>query len=969
VVAVLLPALVATTLAVIITVVTPTPLHAVPTDPQYAKVFEVNSMTFYDANAYCVDKNDPAAVDEVDTGRCTLRQALVQANAAGGDGAVLVTVDTEWAEGADASGKPNVDPKQPWIRASSGDSEGTITGMCLDCALYNSTNANRMSIYGAAVWNRTAGWVNVAGDYHGYFYVSRHSVTIDLKGKIGIAPTGDNAYFAALVIAANNVTVRNVNGLYSAETAVVVKSGVSGFTLANGITDQAHAPYVKGSDGNLVGTAFLNTWFTERFLMVQGAVINLTLANWQIGGIYGGYDRNYGGVVFYEPDVKTIRFNGVSWNSSVTGLCLGDSGTGCAANGITSITDGRISDVQFTDCEFKSFKSPYPISLDRGVKLSNWDFGNTVFTDIVLSSGLQLGNAELENFDLNGIRVQDSQISASFLSTSGRVVGLSVRKATIKNNTFDVAFIQLTGAVERPVKDGEPVGYGILMDGTTVTDNSIGRSFLWMQDNTASGIKVTGTTFIGNYKMSRGLFGMRNVTVDGAELTYNTFRHNGNKPSGQGGGSIEAYYGLVFAHRDGKATNITVTDNVTIGNGKETGTNWHAMFTWYNLSQLQKLNFKNNISTGTYVDDGGVTVSTDGDSIDGEYVWTDVTSSSVGDLVFESNTFENLRLRRRYGDYGGQVFSLPDRVIQGRNAIANNVVSLRGDNIARFVDWEGGGKSNSDSVSSSLTITDNKLSGFGASAIRIAGQGLTEIRRNTFNSVSSQSTGESEESESNNSAYRGYMVHNRAGSNQQIKPWYPTGNYVFDSDKCTLNVEVGSGVNGVTDSKDAALPVTLDFFATASDDAEIYLDAGTVSTGTLPITASVTIDASKLWGTSGMRLRMQTTQKVGDAYGSSQFSRWITLGAIACDAKPVVQKVAYADAEYTQVLADSAVVQLGDVIHWSYIVTNTATIPINVTIADDKKLDGPVCELQIKALTQATCFWQQTMSLDVMSDG
>jgi hypothetical protein len=349
--------------------------------------------------------------------------------------------------------------------------------------------------------------------------------------------------------------------------------------------------------------------------------------------------------------------------------------------------------------------------------------------------------------------------------------------------------------------------------------------------------------------------------------------------------------------------------------------------------------------------------------------------SAVSDLTFAENTITDLAFTTIWEK---RVVRLPDRSITGTNVIKSNAVSMRATNSAHFIDWSGGGQGNSDIRSSNLSITDNHLSGFDRSTIRIGAQGLTEIRRNTFSNVSSQTTGSAEEYTDGNDRTDGFMVHNRSGSNRQIRPWIPQAYYAVN-DKCQMTVLVQKGVNGNNDASLDPNPVTLDFFATSTNDAELFV--GSVPVGSLTATGfvQVTLDVTPLSGKSGMKLRIQTSEQRTSGedtyFGSSQFSRWMDLEKIECKSPdPTILKEGFVEGENGRVKVEpESTLKYGQTVFWKYTVTNPGSQPVDVTVRDSMKTqdDGVVCSITVPGNTTMACDeeWSQTMSPEVVGDG
>jgi hypothetical protein len=341
--------------------------------------------------------------------------------------------------------------------------------------------------------------------------------------------------------------------------------------------------------------------------------------------------------------------------------------------------------------------------------------------------------------------------------------------------------------------------------------------------------------------------------------------------------------------------------------------------------------------------------------------WLTLKNAATKNLTIKGNQWNNLNTT--YDD--DSLIILPDQGISGVNEISGNSVAIklaksRGYN-DNFILWSGS-RGNDSTASSNMAITNNTLAGFSGSAIQIKGQGITTIRENRFTRTK-DATGKNrmKDEEEHSDTTGGFMVQNQTGSNGQIQTVYPTlvNGKPFDTRRGVMPVEVLANPKG----NQPAYPITVDWYATQSDDAEIRLGSNIIDSppGTTAGTGvQLDLDLSAIGTKQNVDIRLQTTDALGR---SSQYSRTAKVGDIEIPPETwELTKTAYADAQLSQPIPSDAVQYAGETVYWVYTVDNRTRTAITVDIEDDQKTDGPVCTaLKVPARDQNSCTWSQQL--------
>jgi hypothetical protein len=522
--------------------------------------------------------------------------------------------------------------------------------------------------------------------------------------------------------------------------------------------------------------------------------------------------------------------------------------------------------------------------------------------------------------------------------------------STLHNWTLDrVAFTDNSSSMGIGFDYADAV-QNIELSAVFVYDNTFDYGFMSMSSTAVDGFELRDSKLFANTRLRGALFAMFDTEVHSLTLTGNSFEDNrrlDNSPGvacASGDAKDASYLPIIWAHCRGAARDVVFAGNNSKSNGAGSGGTQSGLYGWDYLTQIAGLRFINNTSTD--------------DVLYADYLSLN-NAVSMRDVQLHKNTISNLSMRK----LGGQVFALPAIRLGGNNVISENTVSLKPDfSYAHLVNWSADATlGNAEMRSSNLKILRNKLSNFKYSAIRIAKQGLTEIRFNTFSAVSTHKsafTGVDEEKLATDVG--GYMVQNLEGSNRQIRAWYPASAKV-DNKTCAVSVTV-KDPGGIGSA--ANTPVTLDFYATTDGNAQIYVGSATA----LASGQSVSVDVRNISGIGAQYLRIQTSETQNGATGSSQYSRWKGIGRVNCADQPMtITKTAYWDQDASQPIGPNEILHFGDQVFWLYTVANRSSKAIEATVTDDKLVGSVVCKVQIPANSTRTCLWQQTMSPQVVS--
>jgi hypothetical protein len=261
-----------------------------------AHSYVVNTLAFNDATATC----DGAGV-------CTLKKALELANALPADDTAAISVDPNIAI-------PNANA--PYIDVSSVASTG---------------------------WMCPSSCVGVEGDGSGaVFKISHSGVTIDLGGIIGVGQKAEAPNAATIWIGsgASNVTLRNFNGLWSSETAIVLNNA-SGVLIENGSTLQTAADQYHNYN--------FNAWWTERFLGFAGPASDVTLRNWNLGNLYPALGMI---AVTGSGSVSGLVLDNLDVKLGYHGTCATATPAGCQANFFYVAGAQRVQGLEIKNCRF-----------------------------------------------------------------------------------------------------------------------------------------------------------------------------------------------------------------------------------------------------------------------------------------------------------------------------------------------------------------------------------------------------------------------------------------------------------------------------------------------------------------------------------------------------------------------------------------------------------------------------------------
>jgi hypothetical protein len=234
---------------------------------------------------------------------------------------------------------------------------------------------------------------------------------------------------------------------------------------------------------------------------------------------------------------------------------------------------------------------------------------------------------------------------------------------------------------------------------------------------------------------------------------------------------------------------------------------------------------------------------------------------------------ENTFTRVFSGELNDQAtIHLPEqRTLEGSNYIRGNILDNAGttgqNHAIRWI-----GKYNTVSqTASNMYIEDNYFDGYEGQTIVLNATGTVTVRRNRYGQNSgSQSNTVLEETTGGGlgSDAPTLMMNYNNTANRRILTWYPTSALNVD---CKLRVAVEGPSKADSGYNLASTPVTLDFYYTAKDTAELYL--GSVEN----ITKATTVTVPMMPDDPGF-IRIQTQGTAPNQPESSQYSRVVPFG-------------------------------------------------------------------------------------------
>ncbi|MDR2381222.1 MAG: hypothetical protein LBE08_08650 [Bifidobacteriaceae bacterium] len=311
---------------------------------------------------------------------------------------------------------------------------------------------------------------------------------------------------------------------------------------------------------------------------------------------------------------------------------------------------------------------------------------------------------------------------------------------------------------------------------------------------------------------------------------------------------------------------------------------------------------------------------------------------------------------------------LPEgKLLTGNNYVRGNTFDNSGaaaGSQAVAVGWQGGDSSSDSTEASHLYIEDNDFNGYARASVALVDTGAVTVRRNTFGTATaSAAVTENEETWGGWDKDRTVMVLNeKKTANRRILTWYPVAASVTPD--CEFQVELAKPAA----SKDYGLPyepVTIDFYYTVKQTAEVYL--GSVSDVTAGANGRRIVTVPDFPPADIGNIRVQTQGAPASAASqieSSQYSRTLALPSFGTcrDPKMTLELRAWHSADPgaatdqnsihdsvvdtgTQIAAGGSLAS-GQEIWFTYTVRNAGRVPLaDVHVTDD--LNQEVCVIEL----------------------
>jgi hypothetical protein len=320
------------------------------------------------------------------------------------------------------------------------------------------------------------------------------------------------------------------------------------------------------------------------------------------------------------------------------------------------------------------------------------------------------------------------------------------------------------------------------------------------------------------------------------------------------------------------------------------------------------------------------------------------------DWIIQGNTFTDIASGI---DYYEATLQLPfTQPLSGQNYIRDNTF-INDPNLRQGfgIRWWGPNGDGAD-MASNLYIEDNYFDGHIAQSILLTNVGTATVRFNRFGvNSASASSGETEETQTSNVGWDEptLFLNSTNTTNRNILTWYPTDMTVVE---CDPRVTIEKYLTPMNSEHNLPRePVTLDFYFTKQNAAELYLgsienisEAGEMRLPTLPVEEGY------------IRLQTQAFSPTGQLE-SSQFSRtvkydgpgdcWTPSAKITVRAWTDVQEP---DATYDEIIGGDGVELLsgakplpGTPVWYTYTVKNTSAHPLSDVEVRDSENAPLVC--------------------------
>jgi hypothetical protein len=371
----------------------------------------------------------------------------------------------------------------------------------------------------------------------------------------------------------------------------------------------------------------------------------------------------------------------------------------------------------------------------HNITAKNWEIGGLYQLNTELNGAVIFENATVDGFTIDNVTFDATTngSTCTFLNADGCSMNgwqnhdrNVLKNFTITNSTFkgfSGGNRQAPFAFDyKDHKEDLVVLWNWTLDHDTFSDNQGTEAAIARLENAVIGIdidsetnpefglKVTNCTFEGSTLNTKGLWDAADSEVANVTFQNNIFKNNRiTKDMRQG-------FGLIWTGSAGDTDGFTFEGNELTSNTAEG--QYSSALSFSASGQATNIAITGNTSNHEAYSDAWLWLAKSPDA--------DPDDQQFSDISVTGNTWTNLKITTT----GKTVIALPQEEISGTNTITGNTVqstSTAGN--LHFVNWAGGARDNNSTASSKLSITDNKLSGFTGSAIRIGAHGVTEIRR------------------------------------------------------------------------------------------------------------------------------------------------------------------------------------------------------------------------------------------------
>jgi adhesin/invasin len=257
------------------------------------------------------------------------------------------------------------------------------------------------------------------------------------------------------------------------------------------------------------------------------------------------------------------------------------------------------------------------------------------------------------------------------------------------------------------------------------------------------------------------------------------------------------------------------------------------------------------------------------------------------DIDIRDNTFTNILTGANDQEYATVL--LPNqRQLTGKNYVRGNTFDNSGaaaGGQAVAIGWEGDVSSANSTQASNLYIEDNHFDGYARATVALVDTGAVTVRRNTFGTATaSASPTENEETWGWSSGHTLMVLNDDDTANRRILTWYPVATRVTSGCEFQVDVSKPAAKQGYGLPND---PVTIDFYYTVGQTAEVYL--GSVSGVTPGANGARTVAVPEFPPSDAGYVRVQTQGEPASGQSqveSSQYSRTLPLPSFGLCRQP-----------------------------------------------------------------------------------